>query len=81
MKEVNLDFPEKKGREEGKMEERKGRRKIFLKTIHTIPVTSVLKSTFIFRKSPNLFLINVNEFFYPVNLNALGNALSLFLFF
>ena len=29
MKEVNLDFPEKKGREEGKMEERKGRRKIF----------------------------------------------------
>jgi len=31
MKEVNLDFPEKKGREEGKMEERKGRRKIFKK--------------------------------------------------
>lgn len=30
MKEVNLDFPEKKGREEGKMRERKGRRK-FLK--------------------------------------------------
>jgi len=81
MKEVNLDFPEKKGREEGKMEERKGRRKIFKKPSIPSWLRVCWSPSLIFRKSPNLCSINVNEFFYPVNLNALGNALSLFLFF
>lgn len=81
MKEVNLDFLEKKGREEGKMEERKGRRKFLKNHLYHPGYKCSAVHLFIFRKSPNLCSINVNEVFYPVILNALGNALSLFPFF
>ena len=56
LKEVNLDFLEKQGREEGKMEESKGRRKLKKKTVCTILVTSVLKSIFSFLESHQTYV-------------------------
>lgn len=81
MKEVNLDFPEKKeGRRENEREKGKAEGNFF-KKIHTILVMGVRKSIFHFQKVTKLMFDKCNEFFYPVILNALGNALSLFLFF
>lgn len=76
-KEVNLDFVGKKERrKEGKEEGN------FKNCLYHLSSKCPEVHRSIFKMSPNLCSINVNEFFfYPVILNALGNAFSLFHFF